>query len=611
MAPDPVTVAPVSTPEPTTTLQAIPEATSAPEVPASKTPDLTIPPETKEAPKAAPADSGLDQILQNAAETPIEKAAPATPAKEPEAKAKEAKPAPAPKAPEAAPEPSTPSVVTPIQEELEIAPGSLDDEILEIPSTLEEIPSSSKSSKLPAGTANAKRPVDFPEVKANSAAPKARPAVETSQKTGTIKQMSNEEPANQAAYVKLISSDEPIKANWDSSQVVSLAAVEPVASQPAIVLVAGQMSAYDENANALPANANENANQAMPLQGNQQIITDLQIDNPMDQILNRPEADLPSFMPKDEYIIDTHKPGQTRPVEIKTNEISDVPQSKNWQMTIQGEDGTFMFFNTPQGRGTVVSSDPVSIYSPRFRAVRQVVDLGTYMQSTRTGDIYRPTEVNVQQREVLAMNAKQQTQAGTEKGRTVMLQANGTDVGVMASGTTEIRESRQDAVLPQESNLALKVNTNTGKTQLWLADGMTRANAWTANEDLRVFIDKTNATAAVRNESAPVLYTVTEGDKKAQMRIYKIASKADAKPGETVDFTIFFENAGNIPVGNVVLVDILAARLQIVDDSAESSVDASFSYEANKNGSVTLRWEITQPISPKEKGAVRFRCLVR
>ena len=580
-------------------------------------PDLTIPPETKAAPatnsaKAAPADSGLDQILQNAAEAPVEKAA--APAAKEAARPAEVKAKEAPKAPKASPEPSTPSVKAPALEDgLEIAPESLDDEILEIPSTLEETPSSSKSSKLPSGTADAKRPVDFPEVKANSAAPKARPAVETSQKTGTIKQMCNEESGNEAAYIKLISSDEPIKANWDSSQVISLAAVEPVASQSAIVLVAGQMSAYDEAPQALPADGTESAqaNPAVPLQGNQQIITDLQIDNPMDQILSRPEANLPSFMPKDEYIIDTHKPGQTRPVEIKTNEISDVPQSTNWQMSIQGEDGTFMFFNTPQGRGTVISSDPVSIYSPRFRAVRQVTDLGTYMQSTRTGDIYRPTEVNIQQHEVPAMNAKQQTQVGTERGRTVMLQANATDVGVMATGTTEIRESRQDAVLPQESNLALKVNTNTGKTQLWLADGMTRANAWTSNEDLHVFIDKTSATAVARNESAPVLYTVTEGDKNAQMKIYKIASKADAKPGETVDFTIFFENAGNIPVGNVVLVDILAARLQIVDDSAESSVDASFSYEANKNGSVTLRWEITQPISPKEKGAVRFRCLVR
>ena len=50
---------------------------------------------------------------------------------------------------------------------------------------------------------------------------------------------------------------------------------------------------------------------------------------------------------------------------------------------------------------------------------------------------------------------------------------------------------------------------------------------------------------------------------------------------------------------------------EIVEDSAESSVDSSFTYEINGSGSQTLRWEITQPLYAGEKGAVKFKALVR
>ena len=150
-----------------------------------------------------------------------------------------------------------------------------------------------------------------------------------------------------------------------------------------------------------------------------------------------------------------------------------------------------------------------------------------------------------------------------------------------------------------------------GKTSANTVGGLDMASTWTMNDQLQVFIDKQSASASVMNLAAPSLYTVKEGENKHSVRIYKVASKTSAKPGETVDFVIYFENTGSAPVGNISLVDNLPTRLEIVEDSAESSVDASFTYEVNGAGSQTLRWEVTQPLYPNEKGAVKFRALVR
>ena len=90
-----------------------------------------------------------------------------------------------------------------------------------------------------------------------------------------------------------------------------------------------------------------------------------------------------------------------------------------------------------------------------------------------------------------------------------------------------------------------------------------------------------------------------------------MASAQSASPGETVDFTIRFDNIGDQPLGNIVLVDNLTTRLEYVADSAQSSVPAKFSSQANSGESLVLRWEITNPVEPNQGGLVRFRCKVR
>jgi uncharacterized repeat protein (TIGR01451 family) len=206
---------------------------------------------------------------------------------------------------------------------------------------------------------------------------------------------------------------------------------------------------------------------------------------------------------------------------------------------------------------------------------------------------------------------RQNMQAGTGTSRTVMLEAQGNTGAGLLDGNVAAQMKTQEAVIAQESRTVNGPGVFDGKTRAITADGLIEFKTWTQTENMRVFIDQQSASASIQTLSAPSLYTVKEGDKKQDVKIYKVASTNSARPGETVDFIIYFENTGNTPIGNITLVDNLPARLEIIEDSAESSVDSSFTYEINGNGSQTLRWEVTQPLHVGEKGAVKFKALVR
>ncbi len=316
--------------------------------------------------------------------------------------------------------------------------------------------------------------------------------------------------------------------------------------------------------------------------------------------------------PADEYIIDSKSLARKKDLkETQKALVSGLEVKENWEADIQNETGTFIFYDGIQGRSTIQSPDPVYIYAPRFRAIRQVIDLNVDEQVTMTGDLYTPTQVSTANRTMETSTTRQNMQAGTGTSRTVMLEAQGNTGAGLLDGNIAPQMKTQEAVIAQEDRTVNGPSAFDGKTRAITADGLIEFKTWTQTESMRVFIDQQSASASIQTLSAPFLYTVQEGEKKQDVKIYKVASTNSARPGETVDFIIYFENTGNTPIGNITLVDNLPARLEIIEDSAESSVDSNFTYEINGNGSQTLRWEVTQPLSVGEKGAVKFKALVR
>ena len=74
---------------------------------------------------------------------------------------------------------------------------------------------------------------------------------------------------------------------------------------------------------------------------------------------------------------------------------------------------------------------------------------------------------------------------------------------------------------------------------------------------------------------------------------------------------IYMLNSGDRPLTGIVLADALPSRLELVPQSAASSLAADFSTEAGDDGSVVLTWRLSETLKPGDSGFVRFRVTVR
>jgi uncharacterized repeat protein (TIGR01451 family) len=136
------------------------------------------------------------------------------------------------------------------------------------------------------------------------------------------------------------------------------------------------------------------------------------------------------------------------------------------------------------------------------------------------------------------------------------------------------------------------------------------AIVWTHEQAVQVVLDGTAAVSVTSDQRVQTTYRADEPNHPC-LRVIKVASTKIAKPGDTVDFTIRFDNLGDTVIKHVVLVDNLTTRLEYVPGTAQSSRDAEFSTEVNEGESLLLRWDFTEPLPVGQGGLVRFHCRVR
>jgi uncharacterized repeat protein (TIGR01451 family) len=169
----------------------------------------------------------------------------------------------------------------------------------------------------------------------------------------------------------------------------------------------------------------------------------------------------------------------------------------------------------------------------------------------------------------------------------------------------------QDAFLPYENIAIIRQGIFQQGEKPYLATGVTAAVTWTKDQGVHVILDQQAATEVVGDQRAQATYATGPICGCPMLRIVKVASTQFAKPGETIDFTLRFDNVGTELIGNVTIIDNLTTRLEFVPDTAQASVKAEFFTEPNQGDSLVLRWEITDPLRPGEGGICRFRCRVR
>jgi uncharacterized repeat protein (TIGR01451 family) len=95
------------------------------------------------------------------------------------------------------------------------------------------------------------------------------------------------------------------------------------------------------------------------------------------------------------------------------------------------------------------------------------------------------------------------------------------------------------------------------------------------------------------------------------LHLLKWASTDQAQVGDVVTFYIRYSNLGGKPIRDIAISDSLTGRLEYIPGSARSDREAVFITQQNEAGSLTLRWEIRQPLPPGAKGIVSFQARIR
>ncbi len=301
--------------------------------------------------------------------------------------------------------------------------------------------------------------------------------------------------------------------------------------------------------------------------------------------------------PSDEYIHDGGNAGP--PVRVG---------SHGELLGLEMED-TVARYNTLDGRTLVEPSNKVSLYSPRFNAVRQVVDVEIDQQRNRaTGVAERVKPLGPRTSEPVGLNT-QDFQAVRDIGANpaVQIRSRATQSTLFA----ELRPKGFDNSYRVYEDLAvIRTGVYVGHEEAILAKGTQAAIAWNHKQAVQIYLDNQAAGATVANQKPQETFTIGSAPN-PRLRVIKVASTPIAEPGDEVSFTIRFDNVGNQPIGSVQIVDSLTTRLEYVSGSAQCSRPAQFATQPNEGESLVVRCLLSDPLPPGKGGVFRFRCIVR
>lgn len=289
--------------------------------------------------------------------------------------------------------------------------------------------------------------------------------------------------------------------------------------------------------------------------------------------------------------------------------ITPASVKADWSVDGVEQEDTIAHYDTLDGQTEVSPSNRVHIYAPRFGAVRRVDDVLASQGGERVAGFEKPIKLNRHDESEMASTAIQPIQPHGEIGSKAASIYRERQQG----GGLEHRQQLaaiQDKFQPFEDFVLIRRGVMDQADKARLANAVDAAIVWTHDASVQIILDGQAAVEAVVDKSVEVVYTV-DRPRGPSLRLVKVASTDTAKPGETIDFTLRYDNIGVEPIGNVVLIDNLSTRLEYVEESQSSDREAKFSAQPNVGGSQAVRWELTAPLEPGQGGIIRFKVRVK
>ena len=286
---------------------------------------------------------------------------------------------------------------------------------------------------------------------------------------------------------------------------------------------------------------------------------------------------------------------------------------EDWTLHNFGAGETVAHFDTLDGRVIVEPSNRINIYAPRFGVIRKVEGLMhegqvTALVAARSQETLGQNKNAIQtgftEQEANATYARMQNQLNSIEGQRRSA-GMGSSHTLIEYGNVQVVDSNSMILLQRTFGFG-------GSARTQLDRGAMNARAWQGNEGIKVQVNELAPMIASNVDGAAVFFQVKDEQMRtSQLRLIKVASKESALPGEIVEFTLRFDNIGTQLIGNVTVLDDLTGRLEFLPGTAVSSLTAGFAPQFNSSGSLTMRFEITDPLPPGDFGVIQFQCRVR
>jgi len=271
---------------------------------------------------------------------------------------------------------------------------------------------------------------------------------------------------------------------------------------------------------------------------------------------------------------------------------------------------TIAEYQDDTGKQHLRPTNEVCVYAPRFGAVKTVAGVSMEQSVDRALGAY--DSVNG-----LAVNTRMKP--GTEQQTE---QVNAARVRSRASGleTEEVTLGVNQATKTADHTKLENTNTDyafAGQIAMEKVqspagfDGRAAAVAWTREQSPVIVAADVGGTELYSWFRSEELVGVEDRRKVGDLYIDKLADRADAKPGDVITFTIRYRNIGDKSLFNVQIIDNLTPRLEFIEGSATSDRNGRLVVEDNAEGSLILKWEISDEIEGKTGGMVTFKARVR
>jgi uncharacterized repeat protein (TIGR01451 family) len=263
-----------------------------------------------------------------------------------------------------------------------------------------------------------------------------------------------------------------------------------------------------------------------------------------------------------------------------------------------------------EGRRHVRPSTRACVYAPKFAAVRTISQPVTDYSINKLSGAHvgvglagldRGESLDVQQQtdQLSAVRMRERASGiGADAGDRDLHQVYAADQHLKIQNTYEDRAFSGGAEHGQTS-------------EAYLASAVQRAIAWSRDQN-PVIVAKDHYGHQVLASFRAHDYTGVEDRRTpGDLKIIKLADKSTAKPGDTLTFTIRFENRGGRELSDVRIMDHLSPRLEYVPQSAITELDGRLTLEEQSDGSQVLTFELEQPLAGGATGEITFRCVVR